>query len=284
MSLGMKTARSAAMAIALAALTPAAGAYPDPVPGSEQESGPDITTLTGKPRSYLGIGVAEITSKRAGDLNLKEEHGVEITRVEDDSPAAKGGLKPRDVVLEYNGQRVEGVEQFMRLVRETPPGRDVQLSVFRSGSNQLVTVRTGTRKNLAARLAAEHPLLSGGLEMRNFRIPDVPRAIMSWRNSMLGIEGESLDQQLAAYFGVKEGVLVRSVVKGSAADKAGMRAGDVIVRVQEARVATPREVTDALRAARLGTTVTLEVMRERREVSLSVPLTETESGARAGRN
>ena len=66
-------------------------------------------------------------------LNLREERGVEVTRVEDDSPAAKGGIKTGDVVLEYNGDRVEGVEQFMRMVRETPPGRDVKLSITRNG-------------------------------------------------------------------------------------------------------------------------------------------------------
>ena len=79
--------------------------------------------------SFLGIGVQEIDSERAKALNLREERGVEVTRVEDDSPAAKGGIQTGDVVLEYNGDRVEGVEEFMRMVRETPPGRDVKLSI-----------------------------------------------------------------------------------------------------------------------------------------------------------
>ena len=64
-----------------------------------------------------------MTSERAKELHLKEERGVEVRCVDADSPAAKAGLKEGDVVLEYNGQRVEGGEQFMRLVRETPPGR-----------------------------------------------------------------------------------------------------------------------------------------------------------------
>src|SRR3979409_1350361 len=66
--------------------------------------------------SFLGIGVTEVDSERAKALNLKEERGVEITRVEEDSPAARAGLKTGDVVLEYGGQRVEGTEQFVRLV------------------------------------------------------------------------------------------------------------------------------------------------------------------------
>src|SRR5271166_6318174 len=67
--------------------------------------------------SYLGIGVAEIDAERAKALNLKEVHGVEVKSVDHDSPAAKAGLKEADVVVEYNGQRIEGTEQFVRLVR-----------------------------------------------------------------------------------------------------------------------------------------------------------------------
>ena len=85
------------------------------------------------------------------------------------------------------------------------------------------------------------------IEIPDIRIPDVPRPVVSWRSSILGIEGESLDSQLADFFGVKEGVLVRSVVKGSAAEKAGLKAGDVIVRVDDTKVATPREVSSAVR-------------------------------------
>ncbi len=106
--------------------------------------------------------MAEINSNRARELKLKEEHGVEITRVEDDSAAAKAGLKVGDVVLDYNGQRVEGMAQFIRLVRETPAGRDVKLLISRNGSTQTVAVVMGTQKN---------KLLLG----RNGDWPDMPQ-------------------------------------------------------------------------------------------------------------
>ena len=77
--------------------------------------------------TYLGVNLCEVPSDRARELKLKEAYGVEITRVEEGSPAEKAGLKSGDVVLEYNGQRVEGMEQFGRLVRETPPAREVKL-------------------------------------------------------------------------------------------------------------------------------------------------------------
>jgi len=222
--------------------------------------------------SYLGLGVVELTSERAKALNLKEEQGVEVTRVEDDSPAEKAGVKIADVVTEYNGQRVEGMEQFMRLVRETPPGREVKLTVIRGGSSQQIALRTGSRKNWLASRYGEGVVEIPRIELPDIRIPDVPRAVMSWRSSVLGIEGESLDSQLAEFFGVKEGVLVRSVLKGSAAEKAGLRAGDVIVRVDDAKVATPKEVSSAVRSARAKKTVSVAAIREKHEMTFAVPV------------
>jgi serine protease Do len=248
-----------------------------PIAAFQVKPAPDVRAfaMAGPGGSYLGVGVAEITAERAKALSLREERGVEITRVAEDSPAAKGGLKSGDVVLEFNGQRVEGIEQFMRLVRETPAGRDVKLAISRAGAMEQVLVRTGSRKAWLSGKLTEGALEIPRIELPDIRIPDVPRATISWRSSFLGIEGESLDTQLAEFFGVKEGVLVRSVVKGSAADKAGVRAGDVIVRVDDTKIATPREITAAVRGARSKKTVALGVVREKREMSVNLPVEET---------
>lgn len=226
--------------------------------------------------SWLGVGVKEITSERARALNLKDEHGVEITTVEPDSPAEKAGLKPGDVVLEYNGQRVEGTAQFVRFVRETPPGRTVRLTVFRNGSTQTVSATIAERRGRAFRFRT--PGAEEEFDIRIPRIealPDVPRVTMSWRTGMLGIEGEPLrDSQLGDFFGVRDGVLVRSVLKGTPAEKAGLKAGDVIVRVDDRKVSEPRDITSALRAARDAskTTLPVVVVRERKEMTLQVTL------------
>jgi serine protease Do len=220
--------------------------------------------------SYLGIGVADITAERVKALKLNEERGVEVTRVEEGSPAEKGGLKTGDVVLEYNGERIEGLEQFMRMVRETPPGREVKLSVTRDGGMQQLVVKTGARKSMLTGKVEhfEFPRLA----VPDFRMPDVPRAYMSWRSTILGIEAESLDAQLAEFFGVKEGVLVRSVIKGSAAEKAGLRAGDVITKVDDKAVSTPREITTSLRSTRGKNSVVMTAVREKRETTFTVAL------------
>jgi serine protease Do len=234
-------------------------------------------------QSFLGVGVAEITSSRARDLKLGEEHGVEITRVEDESAASKAGLKVGDVVLEYQGQRVEGMEQFIRLVRETPAGREVKMTISRNGSTQTVPVVMGSQRG-AARLGRDAewfdmPAMPSVPVMPS--MPDIPRVFTTWSSSMLGIEAEGLTEQLGEYFGVKDGVLVRSVAKGSAAEKAGIKAGDVLVKVDQTKVTSPSEVTSAVHAARPRNTFPVDIIRDRHPLTLNVTMDSDRSEQRS---
>jgi serine protease Do len=218
--------------------------------------------------SFLGVGVVEIDAERAKVLKLKEARGVEVARVEADSPAAKGGIQAGDVVLEYNGERVAGAEQFVRLVRETPVGREVKLQISRGGSIQTVTTT----------IASRTPFDDLNKQMAKLRvqIPDMPRPLMMTQVRSLGVETEGLGSQLAAYFGVKEGALVRSVLAGSAAEKAGIKAGDVIIKIGDRNVARPHEISAALRSSS-SATVPVTLMRDRKEMTVNVSV-EVNSG------
>jgi serine protease Do len=254
-----------AIASAAALLVSDAAAFEPFPPGPEK-----AIVITKSGGSFLGISVLEIDAERAKALNLKEERGVEVTRVEEESPAAKGGLKVGDVVIEYNGQRVESVAQFIRMVQETPAGREVKMVIDRSGASHTLAVKTGARRAVLAR--GDGVIDIPRLEIPDIHVPDMPRAYMTWRSTVAGIEAESLDSQLAEYFGVKEGVLVRSVVKGSGAEKAGIKAGDVIVKVDDTRVTTPREIASSVRAAGAKKALPVQIVRERREMNLTLTL------------
>src|SRR5271165_2967538 len=86
--------------------------------------------------SWLGVGVAEVTQEKMKELKLPAERGALLGKIVPDSPAAKAGLKENDVITEVNGQRVEGSEQFRRMIHEIPGGRTAQLSVWRDGLAQ----------------------------------------------------------------------------------------------------------------------------------------------------
>lgn len=266
----------------VAMMTPAALLAQPPAPPSVP-SPPPLTILkstAGQGGSFLGVGVKEIDAGRAKALKLREEHGVEITNIQKESPAEKAGLQTGDVVQKYQGQRVEGIEQFVRFVRETPAGRTVKMEVVRAGAPVTVTATLGKRENRIS--MAPMPPMPPDVRVV---MPDLPKPMMSWSSGYLGIEGEALGAtQLSGYFGVKEGVLVRSVMEESSADKAGIQAGDVITKVNGSAVTTPREITAALRSARTEDKETFPVtlVREKKEMTLSVTL-ESAAPPRRGR-
>ena len=270
----------ATVCVAAGLIAPAARAQATP-PAAPRPRSVQIVTPT--PTSYLGINAVDITADRAKALKLREERGVEITSVDAESAAAKAGLKEGDVVLEYNGQHVEGWEQLRRLVSETPINREVKIGVWRNGAAQTLTATVGSRKD--ARANGEAIVTPFGGNSFRFRIgpaptPPFPPAIeipefrTFAQNRSIGIFGESLGQeeQLAEFFGVKSGILIRSVVQGSAAEKAGIKAGDVLTRIDDTAVASPAEITAALRAAGSKRTFTVTVVRNKKEMALTVTL------------
>jgi len=258
------------MAALLAPALVVAQAPPPPLPAAPAAR---IFPLRG---GYLGIGIQEINAERAKALKLREEAGVEITSVMHESPAEKAGLKSGDAVVSYNGQKVEGMEQFSRMVRETPVGREVKVDIIRNGAPQTVAVKIDNR-------TLPRIFIGDGVHfnMPNIPMPDIPRVFPGLHSPMLGIEAESLEGQLAQYFGVRDGgVLVRLVLKDSAAEKAGLKAGDVILRLDDIKVTSAADISARLRAAP-GKTVQLAVMRERKE--MTIPVT-PETGERGERN
>jgi serine protease Do len=220
--------------------------------------------------SFLGVGLQEINSERAKELKLPEEAGVEITYVEANSPAASASLKTGDVILQYNGQRVEGTEQFTRMVQETPEGREVKLQIYRSGASQVVSAKIGSKPStLAAQLSGRGTFVFPTDPPRSVAPLLGPFSSLSERIPVLGVQVEAIDGQLADYFGVKAGVLVRSAAKGSPAEKAGIKAGDVITRVGDDGIATPGDLSVHTRR---GQTFKVTLVRDHKEMTLTLTL------------
>jgi serine protease Do len=269
------TIATGVLACAAAWGQPAPPAPPTPPARPAQAVRQRIIT-SGAPTSYLGIGVQDVDAERAKALNLKEEHGAEVMRVESGSPAEKAGFKEHDVVLEFNGQTIQGKAQLARMVQETPADRQVKISVWRNGKNENLTATVATRN--------ESGLTMFGFDSDSMKLPeklgnlrdlyiDTPNIVMSWKNRTLGIMGESMGQQaqFADFLGVKDGVLVKEVTKGSAAEKAGIKAGDVVTKVDDAAVKSTNEISNKLRALTKNT-FTVTVVRAKKELPLTVTI------------
>jgi serine protease Do len=180
---------------------------------------------------------------------------------------------------------VVGVEQFTRLVRETPPGRQAKIVVWRNGAQQTLEAAMGARSEAQGLMQNSPWFGSGPMTMPRGPITmppmpqmDIPQFQLSWQNPVLGIEGESVNSQLAEFFGVKDGVLVRSVSKNSAAEKAGIKAGDVIVKVDNSNVSSTREITSVLRAIREKKSFPVTVVRNKQEMTVTVTIDNPSGG------
>jgi len=225
-------------------------------------------------RSYLGVDIRDVTTDRLAALKLKEERGVEITMVDADAPAGKAGLKEHDVILEFNGTAVESEEQLRRLIREVPPGRTVTLGISRDGTPMKISAQLADQSTVAAQVRPRGIISVprvDGIFPRNGM--DLPFQIQTY-SSVLGVQTESLTRQLGDYFGVQngEGVLVRSVEKGSAGEKAGLKAGDVIIKADNEKLTDRSDLSHILRSHRTGGKMTLVVMRDKHEQTFTVTL------------
>lgn len=223
---------------------------------------------------WLGVGIAEVTAEKARELRLPAERGVLITEVQEDSPAAKAGLKVNDVVIEYNGQRVEGTMQFTRMVRETPAGRRAQITVWRDGRSQTLTAELGSLESRIERRVREVEPRLREWPRFELRIPEFGGVFVYGRTPLLGIQAEDVRGQFGEFLGAPEGegVLVREVREDSPAAKAGMRAGDVIFEAAGKRVRTLGDLRSVLREKREEKTVALKVVRRGQQVTLNVEI------------
>jgi serine protease Do len=230
---------------------------------------------------WLGVGVSEVSPETMKELRLPEERGAVLGKIGPDSPAAKAGLREKDVVLEINGQRVEGTEQFRRMIREIPAGRTANLAVWRDGHTQNVKVTVGKPEMSNLKVLNANPKAFA------FKMPDLPAmpdlsgmdrlrtfTFVSPDRPLLGIDAESLEGDFGNFFGAPdgEGVLVRSVFGDSPAAKAGLKAGDVITSMNGERIRSTSELREKLLTKHDEKTVKLGVLRNKAELSLTVEL------------
>jgi serine protease Do len=303
----MKHARVALFSLALTGLVVVAVSglvaqtRTEPVPPER----PRVMMLDGR-GGQLGVVVEDLDAdglKAAAGATS----GVRIEDVDQDGPAAKAGLREGDIVVDVDGDRVRSARQFARLIQETPDGRSVALGIVRDGKRQMVSVTPESRsfrfdgdwigrdvarglRQIEPRLREIEPRLRE-LEprLREFRFDGpltfdfdmLPR--MTSPRGRLGVQLNSLTPQLAEYFGAGAGgVLVASVTEDSAAQKAGIRAGDVITSINGDRVRDVDEMIDELRDVE-GGEVTIGIIRDKQASSVKATIESQRPMRRPGR-
>ena len=238
--------------------------------------------------AHIGVTLEADDAKKTGAV---------VETVTPDSPADKAGIKAGDAIVEFDGERVRSVMHLTRLVQETPAGRSVAAVLMRGGQKVTVNVtpeRWTSDDDFSVRYFDTIPRPARPTPPPPPRAPrppalmeparpfDFPGVLRFSRGGRLGVTIEAIDDQLAAYFGVKEGVLVKSVQADSAAQKAGIKAGDVITGINGSKVYESSDVNRALERLEDGGEFTVEVVRDKKTQSLKGKIEQPDTRRRTG--
>jgi serine protease Do len=200
----------------------------------------------------------------------QRDGGPIVRHIEPNSPADRAGVKEGDVILEFDSSRVIGAQQLTRLVRETPVGRTVDLKIRRGTAEQTLKVTTERASNaLLGNFHLNVPGVNVFADGFGNLTRNAPRFHITTTFVQSGIQVEQLTDQLRDFFAVRgnNGVLVTSVDGGSAAEKAGLKAGDVIIMIDGREIRDPGEFSREMMARPRPT---LKIVRDRQERDLKM--------------
>lgn len=194
-------------------------------------------------RGSMGVGLVDISPARLHQLGLAEDSGVLIKRVDDDSPAARAGLKPEDIVLKYNGRPMAKVSTLHAAISVTPPGTKSNIEYVRDGKVQTTSVEIADDYAMAAKKF-------GGIYIDRLGI------------TVQGID-KAVRRELGPGFGNVTGVIVRSISINPQGGANEFQEGDVIVAVDDASIRTAEEFREAIERANPKEPMRLQIIRDR---------------------
>ncbi len=266
---------------------------PVPMPRAE---GRAFSTFFDDSGGYLGVQTEEVTKDNFSRYGLSEVRGVAIEKVAEDSPAEKAGLKDGDVIVRLNNEEVTSIRKLSRLLSEVSPDHQVKLMVVRGGSEREIVATLGKRsvpqfeeggfRMIAPRgelrpfpPSADMPSMP---PMRSIPMtpgtPGVPFAFrMGTSGRRIGISVTTLTKQLSEHYGVAGGVLINEVRIDSAAAKAGLKAGDVIIEVEGKELKSEGELIRAITEKKEGD-LGLTIIRDRNRQTIRVTPEEGKDG------
>ena len=281
-----------AAAAVLVALVAACVVVPAPALAGEREIKIVIET-DDDGGGWLGIGIQELDSKIRGKLDIDSDiEGILITEIYNDSPAEEAGLEKHDILVSVNGEKGKDLSDFIELIRAHAPGTDVEIQVYRDGKMKTVGATLAERENTFIWKGLEGLEGLKGLEglealeklealkvLEHIVIPEIDIGISSWgRRGRLGVYIENVSGDLAEYFEIPggEGVLVEGVVEDSPAEAAGIKAGDIIYKVDGKAVCCTEELVEAIAKMETDEETPIVLIRKGNEVVVQAVVAESE--------
>jgi serine protease Do len=230
------------------------------------EKNPKAFEHTGDARKggWLGVSIQDISPKIAKKKDLKSDEGAYVNDVVEKSPADSAGVKEGDVIVEFNGRKIDDADDLLRAVQKSNAG----------SKTTIVVVRNNEKKSLA--IAVGKPRRRNFNEGFAVTAPRAPHMAIFGKSGMWGLRLSELNEQLGEYFGAPngKGLLVEHVEKKSTGEKAGFKAGDVITKVNKNSVEDLPDLNEAAEDANEGDKIEVEVIRKGANKVLTVEIEE----------
>jgi serine protease Do len=230
--------------------------------------------------SEIGASLRNVDEADAKRQKLPGTAGAVVEDVRSNGPAAKAGFRAGDVVVTFDGETVRSARHLARLVEETADGHEVSATVIRGGEKVNLKVTPEATDVSAVINRALEPLRNMRMDLRlPERLSNIPPMTREYRGTLgggllarsrgrLGASIEDLTEQLGDYFGTRDGVLVTGVDADTPGKTAGLKAGDIITKVDGEPV---RDTADLRRRlARTTSETTLTVLRDHKELTLKI--------------
>lgn|ERR1041385_7420299 len=218
-------------------------------------------------QGWLGVEVQDVTRRLKEKKSLTVDEGAYVTDVIEDSPAEKAGIQEGDVIVKFDSKDIDDSDDLTRTVHRTKPKTDVKVEVVRKSEHKTLSATIG-------RSSAPKAYSFNFNDRMTPKVPSTPFHMHMFSvNEMYGLEVQSLTKQLGEYFDVPDGkgVLVAEVEKGSDADKAGFKAGDVITRVNKNTIRDLDDLREEL-SDNEGKETPFDVIRKGTSVTLTMRL------------
>lgn len=206
--------------------------------------------------AYMGVFLADISSKEYDELGLDAGYGIKITKVAADEAAEKAGIQADDVLLKIDGDKIYTIDQLTKMLSNMEPGQKIATLVYRDGKEKKIALTLG-EKTVKTNIFWNEPLST---QVFHF-LPS---------QKYIGLYTSSLTSKLKERYNIETGIYIDDVIKNSPADSAGLQARDIIVSINDAAVEKRSDLKTAIKATEANKTIALDVMRKGKQSRFDV--------------